>query len=804
MDESDAELPQRALEMIEALLEQNLPAAWALCNQHVERAASAAQTIPVLCLRGTAERWMGRRLDAIASLQSCLASLSQEGREDIWFARTHLQLSAIHASAQELELAEHHLELARARFAALGDVAGMLQARVFAAMNLGLADREPEALSEFEQCERSYSEIEPADPIGHGACLINWAVALRALGQSAEATKLLGRALSLGHAFGSFRLQTLALIQLAGIEREQGARSQATRHASDAVANARRMGFAFGAALANHALAGLAEDDGLHDEAERLTEAAHREAYEAGAYYLANGIEADWSERCARRGDLAGALSHLQAHMHGRLALMAQNYSNAVQHTQARHLLAMAQKHGEALEAEIAARTAEIHSTLARLQAEVARRQIAEAALSHLAQHDPLTGCLRRHCLAPSLADFAPGQASHALVFLDLQGFKALNERLGNAAGDQLLADLGGRLRATAPGRPLIRYGGDEFILLIGEQELADAEAFAQRIREAVVQPYALSMHDARIDCHLGISATHTGVVSAEQLLQEAEIALQASQAGATNKFMQFSAVLDASHRRAQQIRAQLPGAAPRGELYLRFQPIQHVADWRVSGYEALVRWVSPALGEVAPGEFIPHAERSGEVIEIGAWVLEAACKQLATLNRTMGLRCSVAVNASAQQFQHPGFEAQILHALGESGLDPTLLKIEITETSALERPDETGRLINALRRRGIDTYLDDFGAGYANLARLIELPIAGLKIDMSLTARISESQRVVAVIDALVRLAHASGIVTVAEGVQTSDQVELLRQLGCQHLQGSLIGPPARLTELLVATTLH
>jgi len=320
---------------------QTHPAAWPLCTLRVARSPSADVAIPVLCLRGTAERLMGRRLDAIATLQSCLALLSREGRDDFWFARSHLQLSAVHASAQELELAEQHLEMARSRFVALGDVSGVLQSRVFAAMNLGLADREPEALSEFEQCERRYSEIEPADPIGHGTCLINWAVALRALGQSAEARKLLGRALSLGHAFGSFRLQTLALIQLAGIEREQGERAQAKRHASDAVANARRMGFAFGAALANHALAGLAEDEGLHDEAERLTEAAHREAYEAGAYYLANGIEADWSERCARRGDLAGALSHLQAHLHGRLALMAQNYSNAVQHTQARHLLAI-------------------------------------------------------------------------------------------------------------------------------------------------------------------------------------------------------------------------------------------------------------------------------------------------------------------------------------------------------------------------------------------------------------------------------------------------------------------------------
>lgn len=804
MDESNAELPRHALEMIEALLEQNLPAAWALCNQHVERAASAALTIPVLCLRGTAERWMGRRLDAMASLQSCLALLSQEGREDIWFARAHLQLSAVHASAQELELAEHHLELARARFVALGDVAGVLQSRVFAAMNLGLADREPEALPEFELCERSYAEIEPADPIGHGACLINWAVALRALGQSAAASRLLGRARALGHAFGSFRLQTLALIQLAGIEREQGQRSLAQRDAADALANARRMGFAFGAALANHALAGLAEDAGRHDEAEQLTAAAHREAHEAGAYYLANGIEADWSERCARRGDLAGALAHLQSHMQGRLALMAQNYSNAVQHTQARHLLAMAQKHGEALEADIAARTAEIHSTLARLQAEVARRQHAEAALHHLAQHDPLTGCLRRHCLAPSLAEFASGQASHALVFLDLQGFKALNERLGNVAGDQLLAELGGRLRALAPGRPVIRYGGDEFILLIGEQELADAAAFAQRIRAAVIQPYVLSQHSAQIDCHLGISAPHAGAVPAEHLLQEAEIALQASQAGAASRIMQFSAVLDASHRRAQQIRAQLPGVAQRGELYLCFQPIQNVADQRVSGYEALVRWASPVLGEVSPGEFIPHAERSGDVIELGAWVLEVACKQLVQINRAMGSCCSVAVNASAQQFQHPAFEAQILHALGESGLEPALLKIEITETSALAHPDEAGRLITALRRRGIDTYLDDFGAGYANLARLIELPIAGLKIDMSLTARISESQRVVAVIDALVRLAHASGIVTVAEGVQTPDQVERLRQIGCQRLQGSLIGHPARVSELQAPATLH
>jgi diguanylate cyclase len=440
---------------------------------------------------------------------------------------------------------------------------------------------------------------------------------------------------------------------------------------------------------------------------------------------------------------------------------------------------------GAAIDRRLRGRTTELAGSLSE----------ANTRLRDLAMRDPLTRLPNRLQFEESLTDMlarASDEASLAVLFIDLDGFKPINDSYGHVVGDSVLCEIGRRLKSLVrDGEAVARVGGDEFLMLVDHPAHADAVAeLAQRVLTALVRPYRMPNGlDVELSCSVGI-ALHPQHGPASKLIANADAAMYAAKraGGATYAF--FEARMELDVRDQLELQHDLRAALEHNQLELYYQPKVDGRSGQITGAEALLRWHHPRRGLVSPGVFVPVAERFGMISQVGSWVIEEACRQVrAWLDG--GLRIRVAVNLSVHQLRQEDLVDRILDAVARHRIDAALLTFEITESVAMEDTQVTQRAFEQLARTGAILSIDDFGTGYSSLAYLRKLPAKQLKIDRSFVADLDQSSDALAVVDAVIRLAHALGLRVVAEGVETERQRDILLRLRCDELQGFFFAKP-------------
>lgn len=415
-----------------------------------------------------------------------------------------------------------------------------------------------------------------------------------------------------------------------------------------------------------------------------------------------------------------------------------------------------------------------------------------EHRITHLAFHDPLTGLPNRAFFHQSLEDrlmrIAHSGESVAILCLDLDGFKIVNDTLGHPVGDALLSRVGDLLVGLTPDGLVSRQGGDEFaIVLTCEKDSDRPRALAQAIVDALANPIEAGGQIIPIGASLGIAIGPGDGHDADDLLKNADLALYRAKQDGRGAFHFFEAALDQAARERRQLELDLRMALSSGQFSLNYQPIYDLESERISGFEALLRWTHPVRGKVGPDQFIPVAEQSGLILSIGEWVLGEACREAVKWPDHV----RIAVNVSTLQFCHPGFTSTVLLALSRSGLAPNRLEIEITESVFLEGNDAVLAVLQQLRGLGIRIALDDFGTGYSSLSYLRSFPFDKIKIDKSFVDSITTDTSAMAIVRAIVVLAYSLKMETTAEGVEDVDQLEELRGQGCTSIQGYYFSRP-------------
>ncbi|HEX8478810.1 MAG TPA: EAL domain-containing protein [Telluria sp.] len=454
------------------------------------------------------------------------------------------------------------------------------------------------------------------------------------------------------------------------------------------------------------------------------------------------------------------------------------------------------------LEVRVLARTAELAGANALLQAEIAERRQAEARVHHMAYYDGLTGLPNRALLAERLERaLATAQRSSrkvALMFLDLDRFKTINDSLGHLTGDYLLKEVAQRLtRAVRFSDTVARLGGDEFVVVApGVRGTGECAGVGDKIIEALGAPFVIKGRTLHISPSIGMCLYPDDGTDVETLMRHADAAMYAAKAAGRNNYQFFSAHMNQAAARHFELESSLRGALARGEFTLLYQPVYDTATRRLSTLEVLLRWRRPGHGMVMPDEFIPILQESGLIVPVGEWVLRRACEQSMAWQRA-GLRAvPVAVNLSARQFKHRGLVDALRSLIDDTGIDPALLECEITETALMEHGEQTLGILGQVERMGVKLSIDDFGTGYSSLAYLKRFPVHALKIDRAFVRDLETSMEDRAIVAAIVALARSLGLSVVAEGVETEAQFALLRASGCAFAQGYLFSTPVEAEE--------
>jgi diguanylate cyclase (GGDEF)-like protein/PAS domain S-box-containing protein len=423
---------------------------------------------------------------------------------------------------------------------------------------------------------------------------------------------------------------------------------------------------------------------------------------------------------------------------------------------------------------------------------DITERLAFEARLAHQANHDPLTGLPNRTLLAEHVAErFRPGTSGLAVLFLDLDDFKVVNDSLGHAAGDELLVEVAARLRATVrPGDLVARFGGDEFVVVCEGVDQDDAVTLAERIGAALAEPVRLGGVDVRPHASVGVTVQTAEHGAAEELVRDCDIAMYQAKAGGKGRITVLDQRARAEARDKLRLVAELREAVERREITLLYQPIFSAADGSPVAVESLARWHHPTRGAISPGVFVALAEESGLIGPLGLLVLDETCRQLAEWDRLLGTSAprQANVNVSALPLD-PNLHGSVVAALERHGVHPTRLSIEITESALMKDPASAREVLMQLRDLGVSLAIDDFGTGYSSLAYLRHLPVDCLKVDRSFVAELAEGHAEIA--SAVIALARSLDLKTVAEGVETQEQAVQLAALGAGFLQGFDLARP-------------
>jgi diguanylate cyclase (GGDEF)-like protein len=430
---------------------------------------------------------------------------------------------------------------------------------------------------------------------------------------------------------------------------------------------------------------------------------------------------------------------------------------------------------------------------------DITDRKLAEAELEHLAFHDSLTGLPNRALFSDRVGhalDWAStrGEAA-AVLLLDLDGFKVVNDSLGHAAGDELLQVAAARLAdAVGLDGSIARLGGDELAVLVGPVHgaMAIAQGVAERVQCALADPVELEGRLVTMSASIGIAGSD-GQTDVGGLLRDADVALYQAKAAGKAQWVVFRPPMRAAAVERLQLETDLPLALERHELALAYQPVVDLASGRVAGFEALLRWHHPVLGLVGPDRFIALAEETGHIVPIGAWVLEEACRTAAQWQRLQPTAppLTMAVNVSARQLASDDLVTCVASALRESGLDPRTLVLEVTETSLVTDPGAAARRLQPLRELGVRVAIDDFGTGHSSLSYLRQLPVDILKIDRSFVRNLADAGTGPALVQTLIDLGRTLDLEVIAEGVEDAGQRDWLRAQRCHQAQGYLFARP-------------
>ena len=433
-------------------------------------------------------------------------------------------------------------------------------------------------------------------------------------------------------------------------------------------------------------------------------------------------------------------------------------------------------------------------------QADITAQRLAEERLLHESYHDPLTGLPNGAQLRERLdrarlhAERRPAY-TYAVLFLDIDRFKNVNDSLGHLEGDQLLMAIAGRLKSCVrPTDVVARLGGDEFtILLDGISDRADARRAAERVQRALAAPIRINGQELYVSASIGIAISADGKSQPRQLVRDADAAMYHAKARGGGSYAVFD---DAMHSKATHmlgIESNLRRALAKQELRLYYQPIISFATGQVAGFEALLRWYSPERGIIPPNEFIPVAEETGLIVPIGRWVLQEACRQMkAWSSIAVGDQpLFMSVNISPRQFTQPDLVDQIGTVLSDTGVDPKTLKLEVTESLLIDNVESTAQMMKKLQGMNLRLCIDDFGTGYSSLSTLYQLPIHTLKVDRSFVSRLSPDGKNGEIVDTIIMLAHNLGMDVIAEGIENAHQLEQLKLRKCEYGQGYFFSRP-------------
>lgn len=433
------------------------------------------------------------------------------------------------------------------------------------------------------------------------------------------------------------------------------------------------------------------------------------------------------------------------------------------------------------------------------LTRDITERRRAEKQLLHDAFHDSLTGLPNRALFLDHLklaVNHSRRRRGYlfAVLFIDLDRFKVVNDSLGHMVGDELLIAIARRLEiCLRDGDTIARLGGDEFtILLDGIADYSDAQRVAERVQEVLEQPFGLAGRELFVTASVGIKYSGDGDEQPEDILRDADTAMYCAKTLGKAQYQVFDAEMHTHALTLLQVESDLRRAMEREELHVNYQPIVSLESGRICGFEALVRWHHPERGLISPCDFIPIAEETGLIIQIDRWVLRQACLQMRKWQETLPVtrQMKISVNLSCKQFMQPTIVRQVMETLRETGLDPRSLKLEITESVMMERGDYAMSVLEQLSGAGIELSLDDFGTGYSSLSYIHRFPVTALKIDQSFIKRIGGEQNG-EIVRAVVALARNLGLEVVAEGIETVMQLDQLKALGCGQGQGYYFSEP-------------
>jgi diguanylate cyclase (GGDEF)-like protein len=467
--------------------------------------------------------------------------------------------------------------------------------------------------------------------------------------------------------------------------------------------------------------------------------------------------------------------------------------------------------HQEELEARVVQRTRELERANLELAASKEQAESVAKRMQFHAHHDALTGLPNRVLLndriKSELAHARREQSLMALLFLDLDRFKIINDSLGHATGDQLLRIISRRIKdCIREGDTVARLGGDEFMVLLPRiTSASDAGRIGNKIIESLTDPVACNGHDLHITTSVGISIYPFDGTDSDTLVKNADISMYRAKELGRNKVVYYTAELNAGSRKQLALETSLRKALERNELRLSYQPKIDITRNSIVGVEALLRWQRPGMGYISPQDFIPIAEESGMIMPIGEWVLHTAFRQLKAWHAAGFPELTMAVNLSSVQLARSGFENVLESALAESGINPALAELEVTENVAMKNMETATATLEKLKKMGVTIAMDDFGTGYSSLSYLRRLPIDTVKIDQSFVCEIPDNIEDVLIAQAIIAMAKSLNMNLVVEGIETVRQLNFFKQQGCRVVQGYLFSKPVEavaISDMLRAET--